>query len=140
MAHSLEARVPFLDPVVAELALALETKQKVRGLSKKRLLRRAVAPLVPREIIRGRKQGFSIPVAAWLRGDLASFAHDVLSPATIERQGYLDSGAVGRVLDDHISGREDLSRQIWGLLNFTLWFDRYAREPATASTAAGKAG
>ena len=139
MAHSLEARVPFLDPVVAELALALETKQKVRGLSKKRLLRRAVAPLVPREIIRGRKQGFSIPVAAWLRGDLASFAHDVLSPATIERQGYLDSGAVGRVLDDHISGREDLSRQIWGLLNFTLWFDRYAREPATAGTTAGKA-
>ena len=62
MAHSLEARVPFLDPVVAELALALETKQKVRGFSKKRLLRRAVEPLVPKEIIRGRKQGFSIPV------------------------------------------------------------------------------
>ena len=138
MAHSLEARVPFLDPVVAELALALETKQKVRGFSKKRLLRRAAAPLIPTEIIRGRKQGFSIPVAAWLRGDLAPFARDVLSPETIERQGYLDPTAVTRVLDDHTSGREDLSRQIWGLLNFTLWFDRYAREPASA--VAGKAG
>ena len=132
MAHSLEARVPFLDPVVAELALALETKQKVRGFSKKRLLRRAVAPLIPKEIIRGRKQGFSIPVAAWLRGGLAPFARDVLSPETIERQGYLDPTAVTRVLEDHTSGREDLSRQIWGLLNFTLWFDRYAREPASA--------
>ncbi len=132
MAHSLEARVPFLDPVVAELALALQTKQKVRGFSKKRLLRRAAAPLVPQEIIRGRKQGFSIPVASWLRGDLAGFARDVLSPETIQRQGYLDAGAVTRVLDEHISGREDLSRQIWGLLNFTLWFDRYAREPETA--------
>jgi asparagine synthase (glutamine-hydrolysing) len=140
MAHSLEARVPFLDPVVAELALALETKQKVRGLSKKRLLRRAAAPLVPKEIIRGRKQGFSIPVAAWLRGDLAPFARDVLSPETIERQGYLDPSAVSRVLEDHVSGKEDLSRQIWGLLNFTLWFDRYAREPAGAGTAAGKVG
>ena len=139
MAHSLEARVPFLDPVVAELALALETKQKVRGFSKKRLLRQAAAPLLPKEIIRGRKRGFSIPVAAWLRGDLAEFAHDVLSPETVERQGYLDPGAVTRVLEDHISGREDLSRQIWGLLNFTLWFDRYAREPAGASAAAGKA-
>jgi asparagine synthase (glutamine-hydrolysing) len=139
MAHSLEARVPFLDSVVAELALALETKQKVRGFSKKRLLRRAAAPLLPKEIIRGRKRGFSIPVAAWLRGDLAPFARDVLSPETVERQGYLDPAAVTRVLDDHISGKEDLSRQIWGLLNFTLWFDRYAREPAAASTVSGGA-
>ena len=132
MAHSLEARVPFLDTEVADLALALETRQKVRGLSKKRLLRRAVEPLVPKEIVRGRKQGFSIPVAAWLRGDLEPFARDVLSPEAIERQGCLRPEAVTRVLDEHVSGREDLSRQIWGLLSFTLWFDRYAREPATA--------
>ena len=132
MAHSLEARVPFLDTEVADLALALETRQKVRGLSTKRLLRRAVEPLVPNEIVRGRKQGFSIPVAAWLRGDLEPFARDVLSPETIERQGCLRPEAVTRVLDEHVSGREDLSRQIWGLLSFTLWFDRYAREPATA--------
>ncbi|MGA6947208.1 MAG: asparagine synthase (glutamine-hydrolyzing), partial [Solirubrobacterales bacterium] len=132
MAHSLEARVPFLDTEVADLALALETRQKVRGLSKKRLLRRAVEPLVPKEIVRGRKQGFSIPVAAWLRGDLEPFARDVLSPETIERQGCLRPEAVTRVLDEHVSGKEDLSRQIWGLLSFTLWFDRYAREPATA--------
>src|SRR5215216_6181354 len=132
MAHSLEARVPFLDPVVAELALALDTKQKVRGFSKKRLLRKAVAPLLPKEIIKGRKQGFSIPVAAWLRGDLEPFAREVLSPETIERQGCLRAEAVTRVLDRHVSGKEDLSRQIWGLLAFTLWFDRYAREPASA--------
>jgi asparagine synthase (glutamine-hydrolysing) len=132
MAHSLEARVPFLDTEVADLALALETRQKVRGLSKKRLLRRAVEPLVPKEIVRGRKQGFSIPVAAWLRGDLEPFARDVLSPETIGRQGCLRPEAVTRVLDEHVSGKEDLSRQIWGLLSFTLWFDRYAREPATA--------
>ena len=137
MAHSLEARVPFMDPVVAELALALDTKQKVRGFAKKRLLRRAVAPLLPREIVRGRKQGFSIPVAAWLRGDLEPFARDVLSRETIERQGQLRPEAVTRVLDDHLSGREDLSRQIWGLLAFTLWFDRHAREPASARTAVG---
>jgi asparagine synthase (glutamine-hydrolysing) len=138
MTHSLEARVPFLDPVVAELALALATKQKVRGFAKKRLLRRAVAPLLPKEIIRGRKQGFSIPVAAWLRGDLEAFARDVLSAETVARQGCLRPEAVTQVLDDHISGREDLSRQIWGLLSFTLWFDRYAREPVLGS--AGGAG
>jgi asparagine synthase (glutamine-hydrolysing) len=137
MAHSLEARVPFLDTQVAELALALDTRQKVRGFSKKRLLRKAVEPLLPREIVRGRKQGFSIPVAAWLRGDLGPFARDVLSPETVERQGCLRPEAVTGVLDTHVSGKEDLSRQIWGLLSFTLWYDRYAREPAAAAVAEG---
>ena len=85
---------------------------------------------MPREIVRGRKQGFSIPVAAWLRGELEPFAREVLSAATLERQGYLRPEIVQRVLDDHVAGREDLSRQLWGLLSFTLWFDRYAREPA----------
>ena len=61
MAHSLEARVPILDPVVAELALALPSKLKVRGLAKKRLLRKAVAPLLPREILEGKKQRLRAP-------------------------------------------------------------------------------
>ena len=68
MAHSLELRVPFLDPAVAELALALPVAARVRGFAKKRLLRSAVEPLVGRQIARGRKKGFSIPAAAWLRG------------------------------------------------------------------------
>jgi asparagine synthase (glutamine-hydrolysing) len=125
MAHSLELRVPFLDPAVAGLALALPTRHKVRGLAKKRLLRRALAPLLPREVVRGRKQGFSIPLAAWLRGPLEDFAREVLAPETVRRQGLLDPGAVTSVIDRHVSRREDLSRQIWGLMALTMWFDRY---------------
>ena len=93
MAHSLEARVPFCDQVVAELALPLPTRQKVRGFAKKRLLRRAVAPLLPRAITHGKKQGFSIPVAAWPR---VSHARQVLSEETIARQGYFRPGGVER--------------------------------------------
>jgi asparagine synthase (glutamine-hydrolysing) len=126
MAHSLELRVPFLDQRVAEFALALPDRLKVRGFAKKRLLRRALAPMLPKEIVRGRKQGFSIPLASWLRGPLEPFARDVLSPATLERQGLLDPAAVAPLLDSHCSGREDLSRQLWGLMALTLWFDRYA--------------
>ena len=125
MAHSLEARVPFCDPVVAELALALPRRLKVRGFSKKRLLRRAVAPLLPAAILRARKQGFSIPAAAWLRGDLQGFARDVLSPDAVARQGFFRPQAVTALIDAHAGGREDLSRQLWGLLAFTLWHDRY---------------
>ncbi|HET7454337.1 MAG TPA: asparagine synthase (glutamine-hydrolyzing) [Solirubrobacterales bacterium] len=126
MAHSLELRVPFLDPKVAEFAFSLPTHLKVRGFAKKRLLRAALAPLLPREIVHGRKQGFSIPIAAWLRGPLEPFAREVLAPGAVARQGLLDPAAVTPLLDRHCSGREDLSRQIWGLMALTLWFDRYA--------------
>jgi asparagine synthase (glutamine-hydrolysing) len=133
MAHSLEARVPFLDPVVAELALAAPRRSKVRGFSKKRLLRQAVSSLLPREIVRGRKQGFSAPVAAWLRGELEPFTREVLAPSEISRQGQLDPTAVTRVLEAHVARREDLSRQLWGLLCFTLWYDRFVQEAAPAA-------
>jgi asparagine synthase (glutamine-hydrolysing) len=123
MAHSLEARVPFLDAHVADLALALPTPMKVRGLAKKRLLRRAIAPLLPVEIVRGRKRGFSIPAAAWLRGPLVPFARDVLSPSRLRAHGVLDPHAVGSTLQRHIDGREDLSRQLWGLMCLSLWLE-----------------
>jgi asparagine synthase (glutamine-hydrolysing) len=126
MAHSLEARVPFLDKAVSDVALALPTSQKVRGFDKKRLLRQAVEPLLPREVTHGRKQGFSIPAAAWLRGELEPFAREVLSPARMREQGWFDPDVVTGIVDRHVSGREDLSRQIWGMMAFSLWHDRYA--------------
>jgi asparagine synthase (glutamine-hydrolysing) len=131
MAHSLEARVPFLDPVVTNLALALPTRHRVRGLRKKVLLRRAVAPLVPERILRGKKRGFSIPAAAWLRGELEPFARETLSAETLRRQGFFRPEAVRALVDRHVAGKEDLSRQLWGLLAFTLWHERHVeREPA----------
>jgi asparagine synthase (glutamine-hydrolysing) len=125
MAHSLEARVPYLDPVVAGLAQTLRTTLKVSGLRKKRLLRKAATPLLPRRIVYGRKRGFSIPAAAWLRGELEPFARDVLSAETLRRQGYFRPEVVERVLDRHVAGEEDLSRQLWGLLALTLWHERH---------------
>jgi asparagine synthase (glutamine-hydrolysing) len=126
MAHSLELRVPFLDNEVAATAFGLATPLKVRGLAKKRLLRRALAPLLPKPVLQGPKQGFSIPVAAWLRGPLQRFARETLSAETLSRQGWLDPATVTDLLDRHCAGQEDLSRQLWGLIAFTLWFDRYA--------------
>src|SRR5262249_46282466 len=131
MAHSLEARVPYLDTVVTNLALALPARHKVRGLSKKVLLRKAAAPLLPREIVHGRKRGFSIPAAAaWLRGEREPCARETLSAETLRRQGFFEPRVVLALLDDHVAGREDLSRQLWGLLAFTLWHERHVeREP-----------
>jgi asparagine synthase (glutamine-hydrolysing) len=128
MAHSLEARVPYLDTVVTNLALALPTRHKIRGLSKKVLLRKAAAPLLPREIVRGKKRGFSIPAATWLRGELEPFARQTLSRETLHRQGFFHPDVVTRLVDDHVAGREDRSRQLWGLLAFTLWHERHVEQ------------
>jgi asparagine synthase (glutamine-hydrolysing) len=132
MAHSLEARVPYLDTVVSNLAFALPPRHKVRALRKKVLLRKAAEPLLPRRIVFGKKRGFSIPAAAWLRGELVPFARETLAPDRLRRQGYFRPEAVTRLLDDHVTGREDLSRQLWGLLAFTLWHERHVERAPTA--------
>jgi asparagine synthase (glutamine-hydrolysing) len=128
MAHSLEARVPFLDSVVTNFAFALASRHKVRGLSKKVLLRKAIEPLLPHPVVHGRKRGFSIPAAAWLRGDLEPFARATLSPDTLRRQGFFHPEPVARLLDEHVAGVEDRSRQLWGLLAFTLWYERHVEQ------------
>ena len=136
MAHSLEARVPFLDSVVTNFAFTLPAKHKVRGLSKKVLLRKAAEPLLPREVVHGRKRGFSIPAAAWLRGELEPFARATLSPETLRSQGFFEPVPVTRLLDEHVAGAQDWSRQLWGLLAFTLWYERHVeREPGALETA-----
>jgi asparagine synthase (glutamine-hydrolysing) len=128
MAHSLEARVPFLDPLVTNLAFALPTRLKLRGLAKKVALRKAMEPLLPSEVVHGRKRGFSIPAAAWLRGELQPFARETLSPENLHRQGFFHAQPVTRLLDEHVAGREDWSRQLWGLLAFTLWYERHVEQ------------
>jgi len=125
MAHSLEVRVPFLDPAVDTFAAGLRTRHKIRGLTKKWLLRKAAEPFLPAEIARGRKRGFSIPAAAWLRGELEPFARETLSAQTLRRQGYFRPEVVTQLLEDHLARRADLSRQLWGLLAFTLWHERH---------------
>lgn len=127
MAHSLEVRVPFLDPHVAELALALPSSAKVRGLAKKRLLRSVAATLLPREVARGAKRGFSIPMAAWLRGPLLPMARDLLAPAALARGGVLDPAPVTRLIEEHVARRDDHSRALWGLLSFVLWQEHARR-------------
>jgi asparagine synthase (glutamine-hydrolysing) len=124
MAHSLEVRVPFLDPAVAGLALALPREQKVWALQKKRLLRRAAARVLPASIVFGPKRGFSIPAAAWLRGPLLPMTRDLLAPDAVRRRGFFRPEAVTRLLDEHALGREDHSRPLWGLLCFELWATR----------------
>ena len=126
MAWSLEARVPFMDTVVANFAFSLPAKHKVRGLQKKRLLRqggRAAASARGRPRPQARLLDPRGGVAA--RGARAVRARDARARRRSAARASSTPTAVTRVLDEHVAGRRDNSRQLWGLLSFTLWHERH---------------
>ena len=137
MAHSLETRVPFCDPAVTELALALPRRLKVRGLPKKRLLRRAVAPLLPRADPPRPKRGFSIPAAAWLRGDLRPFARDVLSPDASRAQGLFGPEAVDAPARRARRRQRRPQPPDLGPADVSLWLERYGARRRRSELANG---
>src|SRR5436309_2616693 len=118
MAASLEGRAPFLDHRLVEFASRLPIEHKVRGLATKRVLRRAVADLVPPPIRRRVKRGLTVPLAAWLAGPLLPFAR-----ATLDRldPGVIRPEAVRALLEEHVERRRDNRRELWALIVLQLW-------------------
>jgi asparagine synthase (glutamine-hydrolysing) len=129
MHYSLEARSPLLDHEVMELAASAPPELKVHAREKKVGLRAALRGWVPDEILDRPKRGFELPIAEWLRGDLGNFARDVLLDPQTRQRGLLNSVYAGDLLNRHIEGREDHSRQIWTLLVLELW-QREAKDRA----------
>jgi asparagine synthase (glutamine-hydrolysing) len=121
MANSLEIRVPLLDHVVAEFVAQLPVATRFPRWRLKALLKEAMADSLPPEILRHRKHGFTIPLAAWFRGDLARFAAEILLSAEARDRGFLDTHGLERFLRDHVRGSRNLGSAIWSLLMFELW-------------------
>ncbi len=125
MHHALEVRVPYLDHKFLEFCATIPSAMKIRGLAKKHLLKKAVAPLLPREILTHRKQGFVGPMTMWLRNDLKSYAEAVLSKENLEKHGIISHTAMRRVMDEHFAGKEIHDTLIWAAIVFQKWFDLY---------------
>ena len=138
MLHSLEARVPFLDRSMLELTRRIPSRLRLRGMTTKYLLRRAMADRLPAAVVRGRKRGFNVPMPAWLAGGLRDFTRDTLSPQRLRRQGLFKPAAVERLVADHLGLRRDHSRAIWTLLVLSMWQDEILRDvPPVPQRAAG---
>jgi asparagine synthase (glutamine-hydrolysing) len=125
MAHSLEVRVPFLDHELVELAASIPPEYKIRGMSKKHLLRRVASRLLPREIVEREKRGFSVPLAFWLREELRGLVREQLAPERVARLGYFDPHCVTALVEEHMSGKANHENRIWALLLFVLWHQLY---------------
>jgi asparagine synthase (glutamine-hydrolysing) len=128
-AVGLEVRAPFLDTALVDFACRLPAHLRLRGRSPKFVLKRALEHRLPQEILARKKQGFAVPVARWLRTDLAQLLRDELAPGKIKREGLFDPEQVGRLVHDHLSGRHDWRKALWTLLTFERWLGRWGSAP-----------
>jgi asparagine synthase (glutamine-hydrolysing) len=122
MASSVEVRVPFLDWELAEwVAWNVPPRLKLRQGTTKYILREAMRPLLPPEVLEQKKAGFGAPADYWLAHDLREMVDDLLSETNLSRRGLFNPRAVRRLIDEQRSGREDWSLQIWQFLTLELW-------------------
>ena len=139
MAHGVESRAPFLQAALVEHALTLPESSRLRGATGKWVLRKVAEDLLPADLVRRRKQGFSPPFSAWARGPLRGVVVDALSPARVRAAGVLDADAVQQMLRGHLDGREDRGRALWTVLSLQCWAERWLSTGSSAGAVSGAA-
>ncbi|PYN37297.1 MAG: asparagine synthase (glutamine-hydrolyzing) [Candidatus Rokuibacteriota bacterium] len=125
MAAGLEVRAPFLDRAMVELAGRIPSRHKLRGLTTKLVLKRALRAHLPAEVIHRRKQGLGVPTAMWLRGPLRSALDESLATDRLAKLGLFAPAVVARLIDEHVSGRRNHRKVLWALMMFDAWRDHY---------------
>jgi asparagine synthase (glutamine-hydrolysing) len=121
MAASIESRVPFLDHELVEYASSIPGRFRLRGLTTKAVLRRAVRDVVPREILERRKMGFPVPVGRWLRGRFAPVLDELVLSRRAQERSLFRPEALERLVAEHRSARVDHGDRLWLLLNLEIW-------------------
>jgi len=132
MAHSLEVRVPLLDHRLVEWASSLPPGLKLKGSIGKYIFKKALEPNLPHDVLYRTKMGFSVPLAAWLRGPLARRARKALLTGAVAECGYFEPAVLERLLRQHASGRRDHSATLWKLLMLDAFLRRMQQSAAAA--------
>jgi asparagine synthase (glutamine-hydrolysing) len=126
MATSLEARVPYLDNEVVDLALAIPSRLKLRGGVRKWILKKAFASRLPPAILQRGKEGFSMPMKNWLNGAWNSLMHELLCRENLARDALFDPVHVESLMREHEARTRNHSHVLWALMVFQLCRDRFA--------------
>ncbi|MEA2137508.1 MAG: hypothetical protein QOG56_658 [Solirubrobacteraceae bacterium] len=124
MAHGLEVRSPFLDTRLVEHALTIPGAHKMRGLSHKRVLKAAVADLLPPALLTRRKQGFGVPLDRWFRSDLRAYVQGMLGGRDARLRRHVDGAVLDRMLAEHACGTRNRGHQLWALLTLEVFLRR----------------
>jgi asparagine synthase (glutamine-hydrolysing) len=129
MASSVEVRVPFLDRELAEFVAAeVPPGMKLKGFFQpktKHILRKAMQPVLPEEVLRQPKAGFAAPVDYWVANDLKELVDDLLSESRVRQRGLFRPSAVRKLVEQHRRGTQDWSMQIWQLLTLEIWMQAF---------------
>jgi asparagine synthase (glutamine-hydrolysing) len=134
MATSVEARVPFLDHRLVELAMGLPREMKYRDGQTKYILKRALEGIVPERVIKRKKRGFGAPINEWMLGRLGSFVESSLLNSSLRRRELFDYDFIKRMLREHKGGKINYSFFLWSLLNLSLWYDHWIEGRAPSSS------
>ncbi len=129
MAHALEVRVPFLDHKLVEWVSGLPLDYKIRGTEGKFMLKQALEPHLPHDIMYRKKMGFSIPVAEWFRGPLLGKLRSAMSSQRMSDTGLFDMAFLSHMVDEHAKGVRDYSASLWSLLMFEAFLRNQERLP-----------
>jgi asparagine synthase (glutamine-hydrolysing) len=121
MANSLEARVPFLDHRVVELASRLPMNMKMRDGKTKWILRQVLYQYVPKELIERPKAGFGLPLGEWLRGPLRDWVESLLDEERLVDEGYFNALYIRNIWHSHLSGKSNHQSLLWSVLMFQAW-------------------
>jgi asparagine synthase (glutamine-hydrolysing) len=124
MLASLEARAPFLDHELVELAAGIPSHLKLSGLRTKAILRRAERRRLPAAVLSRRKRGFNIPFSRWLLHGLGAELRARFTPERIAARGLFSPAGVGRLLTEHLDAKADHRKPLFNLLALDLWCDR----------------
>ena len=139
MAHSLEARVPFLSRQMVEWALTIPSGLKLKGNTGKYVLRRAIEPWLPREALSRRKIGFQLPFADWFMGGFNDFARESWRSSGLAELGFLDRASVEQLFDEHRNGTADHGRILYAIAMFSCWWDQQGPRLSTQVPASAAA-
>ena len=141
MAHGLEGRSPLLDHPLMEFAASLPSGLKMNGAIKKYVLKEAVKPLLPKEIIERPKMGFGVPLDHWFRHELKDLAYDVLLSDSLRQRGSFHEDVIRRLLDEHTRGVRSWHYQLWNLLMFESWHRMFIdARPTSCPASVGSPG
>lgn len=121
MAASIESRVPFLDHKLVEFSTALPDSMKLRGLTTKYVLRKAMAGLIPESILKRPKMGFPVPLGRWFRNEFRPMLNDLVTGERTLARGLFQPEYVRQLVQEHVAGIGDHTERLWALVNFELW-------------------
>ena len=121
----MEARTPFLDQHLVEFANLIPLEHKIKGIKTKHIFKEAMRDFLPKQILKKRKHGLSVPTNVWFRGKLKDYLFEVIFDKKTRSRGYFNFDYIEKLYKDYQEKNQPLDSHLWLILNFELWHRQF---------------